>query len=428
MKALVYHGSEPWEPSQRDRLSTKDVVNSTLGIDTPAFNHLRRHPVLEAFRHAEYGELRLTLPNGQRLTFTAPHEGACADLKLRTWQALDPLLTRGQIGFAEAYVAGEWDSHDLPALFNYGLANTAKLERYFYGQAWYALWLSLKNALAGNTLRRSRSNVLKHYDLGNAFYELWLDKSMTYSGALFDGHADRSLEDAQAAKHQRILNRLALPAGAHILEVGCGWGGFAEAAARRGYHVTAITLSDAQMDYAVKRLHDQNLSHLVCSKLMDYRHVTERYDAVVSIGMFEHVGQAYWPVYFRMIKSCLNPGGKALIQSITLDDQVFERTNGKHGFIDQIIFPGGELPSKKRFCKAVEEAGLFCSEMFSFGQDYALTLRHWLQNFGAQEKKVRALGYNEAFIRQWRIYLSFCVAGFESKRTDLIQAELLRPL
>ncbi len=248
---------------------------------------------------------------------------------------------------------------------------------------------------------------------------------MTYSGALFDGHIDRSLEAAQAAKYQRILNKLALPAGTHILEIGCGWGGFCETAARQGYRVTALTLSDAQMDYAVKRIQDQNLSHLVSFKLMDYRHVTEHYDAIVSIGMFEHVGQAYWVPFFRKIKSCLNRGGRALIQSITLDDHVFERTNGKHGFIDQIIFPGGELPSKKRFCKAVESAGLSCSEMVSFGQDYALTLRHWLKNFEEQKEKVLELGYNEAFIRQWRIYLSFCIAGFESKRTNLIQAELI---
>ena len=364
-------------------------------------------------------------PKGEVYGFDGQKPGPEAYMRIRSWNALDALLARGEIGFAEAYIAGLWDTNDLPALLSWGLANADSLERYFYGRPLHALWIRFKAMRQANSLSGSKRNILKHYDLGNDFYSLWLDKSMTYSCALFEGDKSRSLEAAQQAKYRRILSKLNAKEGQHILEIGCGWGGFAEAAARDGIKVTAITLSVEQKNYAEERLRRQGLSHLARVELIDYRKVTGQFDYIVSIGMFEHVGEKYWPVYFDIINKRLKPGGKAMVQSITIDDEVFERTHGKQGFIETYIFPGGMLPSKSRFRANAERAGLNCREMFAFGQDYALTCRRWAANVEAQKEKIRALGYDESFLRMWRFYLACCVAAFETGRTAVMQAELV---
>jgi cyclopropane-fatty-acyl-phospholipid synthase len=267
---------------------------------------------------------------------------------------------------------------------------------------------------------------MSHYDLGNAFYSLWLDESMTYSGALFAGDENRTLEEAQQAKYNRILSKLKAAPGSHILEIGCGWGGFAEAAAKQGYRVTAVTISPEQAEFARQRMIEQGLNHLVTIVLKDYREMEGAFDFIVSIGMFEHVGQEYWPAYFKTVHDRLKPGGKAVIQSITLDDAIFERSHGVTGFIEHYIFPGGLLPSRSRFKEAAEKAGLECKEQFAFGMDYARTLREWRRRFEAHLPQVRALGFDETFIRLWRFYLSICIGSFESKRSSLMQAELVR--
>jgi cyclopropane-fatty-acyl-phospholipid synthase len=401
------------------------MVTQTLLNTFPfAAPRQRTRPFLKALQQIEYGQLSLVTPEGERLSFAGPNAGPSAHLHIYDWEVFDDLIARGETGFAEAYVNGRWASSDLPTLITFALVNSVALEKFFHGRPWYALWVSLRNLLRANSLKGSRRNVIAHYDLGNDFYNLWLDEGMTYSCALFEGHPERSLEAAQAAKYQRILNKLSATPGEHILEIGCGWGGFAEAAARRKLKVTALTLSREQAHYARQRLYRAGLHHDVSVELADYREIEDPFDHVVSIGMFEHVGERYWPIYFDTIRRRLRPGGKALVQSIMLDDYLFESLHDRIGFIEEYIFPGGMLPSKSRFYAAAAKSGLVCREMYGFGQDYALTTTHWLKRFESNLDHVRALGYDEAFIRLWRFYLASCIASFASHRTDVVQAEL----
>lgn len=397
----------------------ENIHESALPADRP------EHIVLKAFDHTEYGELFVKTPEGYVHHFIGSQIGPTAYFYLNDWKALDDLVARGEVGFAEAYMHGLWDSPDLPAFLTFALANAHALERYFYGKPVYVLLTKIAGFLSINNIRNSKHNIMAHYDLGNEFYRLWLDKSMTYSCALFSDGSAVSLEDAQQAKYRRILARIGAKPGDHILEIGCGWGGFAEVAASAGINVTAITISKEQKEFAEERIRNAGLASLATIEYKDYREVESTFDNVVSIGMFEHVGEEYWPAYFDTVRKCLKPGRKALTQSITLDHGVFERSHGKKGFIEQYIFPGGMLPSREVFRKVLEERGLVCNEMFTFGHDYALTLTHWLERFNAQEAKVRALGYDKSFIRLWRMYLSSCIASFTTKRTDVMQAELM---
>ncbi|MDE3060875.1 MAG: class I SAM-dependent methyltransferase, partial [Pseudomonadota bacterium] len=298
-----------------------------------------RHPLLEAFGHTERGTLALKTPEGAVFTFEGRQSGPNATLELKDWETLDSIVAEGENGFAHGYMDGRWDTDDLPALLTFSLANVDALERFFYGKPLYALWTRLKCALNLNTVKGSRKNIMAHYDLGNRFYELWLDKSMTYSCALFGDHPEQSLEEAQQNKYRRILDRLSPTPSSRILDIGCGWGAFAEAAARRKLRVHGVTISDEQKLYAEKRLRDGDLDRFAHVELKDYRKVEGTFDGIVSIGMFEHVGEKYWPEYFRTVKARLRAGGKAMIQSITIDDVLFERLHGKYGFVEQYIFP-----------------------------------------------------------------------------------------
>ncbi len=399
-----------------DEVSVKDMV--------PSQNLKTLHPLFNAFAQAEYGRLFLTAPGGACYRFKGHKQGVEAQLTLHSWKALDALLARGEIGFADSYAKGEWDSEDLAGLVIYGIHNADSLERYFYGRPWYSLWQRLRSMIQSNSLMGSRSNISSHYDLGNDFYKLWLDKSMTYSSALFEGDRSRSLEDAQKAKYQRILDKLDPEPGSHILDIGCGWGGFTEFAAKQGFRVTSVTISKEQGEFARERIYDKGLDNIARIELMDYRNISGQFDYIVSIGMFEHVGENYWPVYFEKVKSLLKPVGKAMIQSIVLDGEVFEKNHDKRGFIEQVIFPGGCLPSQERFRKCADKAGLFCKEMFTFGGDYALTLTEWLRRFEASKAEVRMMGYDEYFIRMWRFYLASCIGSFSAGRTSVMQAEI----
>jgi cyclopropane-fatty-acyl-phospholipid synthase len=386
----------------------------------------KRNPFIKALKQVEYGQLTLTTPNGNHLLFKGKSEGVNADWRINDWKVFDDFIARGDIGLAESYIAGRWDTSNLAALLTFGLLNADKLEKFFHGHPLYALWLRLKSAFSENSLSGSRRNIVKHYDLGNDFYKLWLDKSMTYSCGLFEKDRKLSLEEAQKAKYARILRRLGVKPGQHILELGCGWGGFAEAAGREGARVTGITISDGQFEYAKKRIKEAGLEPLVEIKLMDYRKVTGTFDYVVSIGMFEHVGEKYWETYFNTIKNHLKPGGRAMIQSIIIDDGIFKKLHNVTGFIEHYIFPGGMLPSKERFKEVAEAAGFTCRDIYFFGQDYAITLERWLENFESKLDEVKALGYDEKFIRMWRFYLCSCIASFKSHRTSVMQIELER--
>jgi cyclopropane-fatty-acyl-phospholipid synthase len=409
------------------------ALDSSLAVarreSTPASGRL----LFALLERTECGALTVTTPDGfvRRFGTGAPmgtHSGVPteASLSLRDWKVCSDVITGGDIAFAEGYMDGRWDTSDLCALLTVVAFNQRALEAAFYGQWWRQLALRLKHFLHSNSRRRSRKNVVAHYDLGNDFYRLWLDPTMTYSAALFDGDASRSLVSAQNAKYVRILRQLRVPPGAHVLELGCGWGGFAEAAARAGLRVTAVSLSDAQTAYARERITRAGLTQQVEFRIQDYRDVTGRFDGLASIEMFEAVGERYWPEYFRTVENALLPGARAAIQTITISDQRFERYRQTSDFIQQYIFPGGMLPAPSRFAEEASAAGLAIDAVYRFGHDYAETLRRWLGAFDANVDAVRAQGFDQRFIRCWRFYLAYCVAAFVSETTDVAQYTLVR--
>lgn len=370
------------------------------------------------------GSIVLRCPDGRKLTFSGTHPGPQATLTLHDWEVCGDMLRRGDIGLAEAYIAGRADSGDLMQLLLLGALNEQAIEQAIHGRWWATLAYRLRHWLRPNSRRGSRKNIHAHYDLGNDFYRLWLDPTMTYSSALFEGDTARDLADAQAAKYSRILLALGARPGQHILEVGCGWGGFAEHAARVGCRVTGITISPAQLEYAQQRIAAAGLQDRVALKLQDYRDLDGQFDHVVSIEMFEAVGENYWPGYFAMLRDRLRPGGRAVVQSITIADAKFERYRTGTDFIQQYIFPGGMLPSPRRFREVAATQRLAVTEMHDFGLDYAETLRHWHERFNSVAAEVQAQGFDERFMRTWRFYLAYCEAGFRARATDVTQALL----
>jgi len=380
----------------------------------------------------DVGGVELTTPDGATLKFGpggAPVGGgraAPAVLTLRDWRVAGEALRGGDVAFAESYMEDRWDTPDLTQLLTVLAANQASLERAFYGHWWLRSLLRLKHFLNANTKLQARRNILAHYDLGNDFYRLWLDPSMTYSSGLFEGNFEQSLEVAQATKYARLLAELRLPPGKRILEIGCGWGGFAQAAARAGHHVTGISLSDAQTEYARARLAAAGLASRTELSIQDYRDVRETYDGIASIEMFEAVGERFWPAYFRTVHDALRAGGRACIQTITIADDRFERYRTQSDFIQQYIFPGGMLASPARFVDVARAAGLTLEHVQTFGRDYAETLKRWLVAFDARTPAIRALGFEEQFIRCWRFYLAYCAAGFDTGTTDVGQYTFVR--
>jgi cyclopropane-fatty-acyl-phospholipid synthase len=372
------------------------------------------------------GRLELGLPDGTSRAFGAG--GPVARLDVRDWGVFAAVLKRGDIGFAETFVDGRWSTPDVSQLLTVFTINRDAIERAVYGGFWGALLYRLRHAFNANTRRGSRRNIAAHYDLGNDFYALWLDPTMTYSSALFEGDAARTLEAAQMAKYRRILECLDPQPGERILEIGCGWGGFAATAAReRGCGVTGLTLSEEQLRYADERMHRAGVAHLVDVAFRDYREERGRYDHVVSIEMYEAVGERYWPGYFATIARSLRPGGRAIVQAITIADELFERYRRGTDFIQQYIFPGGMLAAPARFRAEARAAGLEVAGELAFGADYAETLRRWRRAFRERLPEIRALGYDERFLRTWEFYLAYCEAGFTSRCTDVIQFELVRP-
>jgi len=375
--------------------------------------------ILALLERLQAGSLLLTTPDGVTRTFGAHGAAAPAVLTLHDWRVATAALNGGDVGFAEAYIDGRWDTPDLTRLLTLLAANQPALERAFYARGVVRAFLRLRHLLRANTRRRAKRNIVAHYDLGNAFYGLWLDPSMTYSAALFDGAHDRPLEDAQNAKYARVLDELAVKRGSQVLEIGCGWGGFAEHAGRAGMNVTGISLSGAQTAYARARIARVGLADSVELRLQDYRDVRGRYDAVASIEMIEAVGERWWPTYFRAIRNALVPGGRACVQAITIADERFARYRTQSDFIQQYIFPGGMLPPPSRLVATATAAGLDLIGSRTFGSDYAETLRRWLAAFDARAETIRALGHDEKFLRCWRFYLAYCAAGFDTRTTDV---------
>ncbi len=364
---------------------------------------------LEGITH---GRLALTTPEGHRHYFGST--GPDAVIEIRDWAMLSALAVRGDVGFGESHVAGHWDSPDLEALLVLALRNLDHLGGQGQHGVLAGLRFRLTDRLRANSLTGSRRNIRAHYDVGNEFYQLWLDPGMTYSSALFHGTDD--LETAQMRKNDRILSRLA--PGERVLEIGCGWGGFAERAADLGRHVTGLTLSPAQRGYA-----DARLDGRADIRLQDYRHAGGQYDNIVSVEMVEAVGERYWPAYFATLRDRLKPGGRAVVQAITVSDAEFSVYRKRSDFIRQHIFPGGMLPSPAVLAHQGAQAGLHMTNSFSFGQDYARTCRIWAARMAAAAPRIRRQGYDDAFLRGWRFYLEGCAATFATGRTDVVQVE-----
>ncbi len=379
------------------------------------------------------GRITLSGPGGFERTFgeDAGTDGAPSlphvHLVLSDWDVVGVCMKRGDIGFAETRMEGRWHVDNPAALIELFCRNRAALEKAIYGSFAGSVLYRIRHLLNSNTRTRARKNIEAHYDLGNDFYRLWLDSTMTYSSALFDaGHAG-SLEAAQTAKYRRILQRLAPKPGDRLLEIGCGWGGFAEVATREfGVHVTGLTLSPEQLRFATQRLERAGLAARAGLRLLDYRDMHGEFDHIASIEMFEAVGEGYWDSYFACVRRNLKPGGRAMIQTITIDESLFDRYRKSTDFIQQYIFPGGMLPSPTEFGGRAGRAGLAVSDAFRFGRDYAETLRRWRTTFMARLPEVRQLGFDERFVRLWEFYLAYCEGAFNAGSTDVIQFELVR--
>lgn len=366
----------------------------------------------------ECGHITIETPDGKTRVFEGTAPGPAAVLSLRDWRVIGNLAVHGDIGFAEDYREGLWDTRNLQDLLSLALANEKAIDAFIFGSMPARVLARLSNLLRINTLRGSKRNISAHYDLGNDFYRLWLDPTMTYSSAIFK-NGEQDLRQAQLAKYDRLIDGTHSTSG-KVLEIGCGWGGFAARALERGdYAVKGITLSARQKEYA-----DAHLNGRADIVLEDYRHQQGTYDSIVSIEMFEAVGEQYWPAYFEKIAQLLKKGGHAMIQTITIADSRFARYRESGDFIRKFIFPGGMLPSPSRFAAAANAAGLRVTDRFDFGQDYARTLEMWLENFDKAKPQVLAQGYDEKFIRMWRFYLAACIAGFRTGRTDVMQVGL----
>jgi cyclopropane-fatty-acyl-phospholipid synthase len=384
--------------------------------------HLAARFVLKALERFAVGHLTVRLPDGSTRLYGDPAAAPAGDLQVTDWRFFRRVLLNGDIGFAEAYMEGLCDSADLAGLITLLAENEKVLGRMARPNLVHGLLLKLLHRRRDNTRSGARRNIHAHYDLGNEFYRLWLDPSMTYSSALYGGERGKPLEAAQSAKYERILDQIEAKQGDSILEIGCGWGGFAETAARRGMRVTGVTISKEQLHYARERLQRAGLADRVDLQFRDYRDMTGRYDHIVSIEMVEAVGERYWPDYFAALKRHVAPGGSALVQAIVIADDLFDSYRRRPDFIQTYVFPGGMLLSPKTLREQCKLAGLKIGELYSFGLDYARTLDIWLGRFDRVADQVTRLGFDDRFRRMWRYYLAYCAAGFSTGRTDVLQA------
>ncbi len=389
-------------------LPASQTLQQSLARDT--------RTVLTMLEQLKHGRLEVRLPGGANTLFGSGEHGITLHVHDET--LFSRVLAKGDIGLAEAYLDGMWEASDLTGFLKLLANNRAVIRRAVYG-SWHSLLAArIRHVLNRNSKTGSRRNIMAHYDLGNEFYRLWLDPGMSYSAALFPPDEVGSLEAAQFAKYRRILGRLQAQPGERVLEIGCGWGGFAELAQQAGLDLTGLTLSPAQLDWAQRRVPSADL------RLRDYRDLQEKFDHVVSIEMFEAVGERWWPSYFAAVVKALKPGGRAVIQTITIRDELFPAYRKGTDFIQQYIFPGGMLPSPGAFRTAAAQQGLVVTDEFAFGHDYARTLKAWRQAFDARWPQIAKLGFDETFRRLWRLYLSYCEAGFLAGNVDVVQFEL----
>jgi len=381
--------------------------------------------VFKLLQKLQHGSLTVQLPDGSMQRFgqqTLPH----ATLVLHNWNPFSAALKSGDIGFAESFIAGDWSTPNLTELLRVLIKNRTEVEGVIYGTWMGRLLYRVKHLLHRNTKANSQKNIHAHYDLGNAFYKLWLDDTMNYSSALFGGDLSQPMAQAQDAKVRRALSMAGVKASDRVLEIGCGWGALAEKATTEfGAHITGVTLSTEQLAFATTRMTRLGLSQQADLRLQDYRDINDApYDAICSIEMIEAVGREYWPTYFATLAKLLKPGARACVQSIVIDDTLFDRYINSTDFIQQYIFPGGCLPCPREFRAQANAAGLEVVDEYAFGHDYGETLKRWRDAFLSQRAQVLAAGFDERFMHIWEFYLAYCEAAFLENNTDVVQYTL----
>jgi len=412
-------------------MNTNTLTNSGNGsgsFSLPRGTPAAARTVFKLLQRLTHGSLTIQLPDGSMQRFggeALPH----ATLALHNWNVCAAALKSGDIGFAEGFIAGDWSTPNLTDLLRVLLKNRAQVDAVIFGSWAGRLFYRIKHLLHRNTRANSQKNIHAHYDLGNGFYGLWLDETMNYSSALFSGDLAQPMAQAQYAKVRRALTEAGVKRGDRVLEIGCGWGALAEmATTEMGATITGVTLSTEQLAFANARMQRLGVDHMADLRLQDYRDIDDApFDAICSIEMVEAVGREYWPTYFAAVAKLLKPGGRACVQSIVIDDALYERYIGSTDFIQQYIFPGGCLPSPRVFKQQAEAAGLVVENTLAFGADYAETLRRWRDSFMAQRAAVLANGFDERFMRIWEFYLAYCEAAFDEGSTDVVQYTLRKP-
>ena len=372
------------------------------------------------------GTLEVALPDGRTLIFRGPQSGPTASMVVKDYRFAWRTLRSGDIGVAESYLRGEWETPDLTGFLYLFCINREMMERVLGGNP-IVRWLQvLGHWLNRNTKRQARKNIHAHYDLGNDFYSAWLDPSMTYSSALFDAGSN-DLAAAQLRKYQSLAQSIDLKREQSVLEIGCGWGGFAEFAAKTyDTRVVGLTISREQYDFARRRVFEAGLAEKVDIKLQDYRDERGCYDRIASIEMLEAVGEQFWPAYFAQLRDRLKPGGAAGIQTITIQERFFDNYKREIDFIRRYVFPGGMLPTPSTLKSLGERFGVPFRTERIFGEDYARTLAEWRERFRAAWPQITPLGFDERFRRLWEYYLAYCEAGFLSRNIDVRQMVFTR--
>jgi cyclopropane-fatty-acyl-phospholipid synthase len=374
------------------------------------------------------GQIDVILPDGRHFRSEGADSGHVAQITVHNADLFARIVREGDLGFCDAYLDDWWSTPDLMAFMDLIHDDAEELYDGFPGQYFVRTFERIRFWLQSNSKKQARKNIEYHYDLGNDFYGLWLDETMTYSSALFESGQD-SLECAQTAKYASMVDQMGVQHGDHVLEIGCGWGGFAEyAAAERGLRLTCLTISKEQFNYAVDRIEKAGLSDKVTFKLQDYRDETGTYDGIASIEMFEAVGEQYWATYFKTVRERLKPGRKATLQIITVADRRWDVYKRGPDFIQKYIFPGGMLPSPTKLRDVIGRSGLSVVKSIEFGHSYDQTLRRWHETFNVKWDKVAALGFDDRFRRMWNFYLTSCAATFASENCDVTQITITRPL
>ncbi|MBN8945369.1 MAG: class I SAM-dependent methyltransferase [Rhizobiales bacterium] len=407
--------SYPSHPSHTIEVTRDSLGRATEGLPA-AVRFALGYPL-----KIRQGTLTMVLPDGRRLLFRGTEDGPSAEMIVHDYRFARRLMLDGDLGFAEAFIRGEWDSPDPAGLLYIFCVNIDAVAHMPRHNPLARLLQHYRHWRNRNTKSQARRNIMAHYDLGNTFYRAWLDPSMTYSSAYF-GAGAASLPEAQRAKYRLLADALKLKPGDHVLEIGCGWGGFAELAATEyGVRVTGLTLSEEQFAYATRRMQEAGLADRVTIKLQDYRDETGSFDAVASIEMFEAVGREYWSTFFAKVRDCLNSGGRAGLQVITVAESLWQNYLREVDFIRAYVFPGGMLPTATHLRELPRDASLDLQQERAFGIDYARTLREWADKFTATWPDLNHLGFDERFKRLWTYYLAYCEAGFRAGTIDVRQ-------